>query len=451
MTTRNQISRNIARARSTANRNPSDHRRSRISILPYGPSDSVRSLKDAMGEILGQRVAALRIDGSTIYRGRSNDIIVNWGNSRFDDARALGTARVLNSPEAIRRASMKTEAMAALQAASVPTVEFTTDQGVAGHWLATGSLVYARTVLQGHSGEGIVMAHRNPSEINGVGNAFTVQDSLPQARLYTKGILVQRREFRIHVVNGTVTYVQQKKRADGAVDRPEYSNVVRNYHTGWIYASSDVRPNDAALRAAVDSVAALGLDFGAVDVITRRDDAWVLEVNTAPGLQGTNLSTYAENFCRIFRGEEVVSVVGEVPAGETVDEGLERLSTAGVPIGEIVAVGGGVGSWGHPVYVMEDEPREVAARMEQAMEVVTSAMRFVEATHATAPIPAPTPIVEFTPVSDAVHESFYEATLSGVRMIVQYNAEAGGFYMPGWEIPMTNNEDGLIVDLSRVI
>ncbi|MGL6101469.1 MAG: hypothetical protein ACRC0G_17855, partial [Fusobacteriaceae bacterium] len=188
---------------------------------------------------------------------------------------------------------------------------------------------------------------------------------------------------------------------------------------------------------------------GAVDVITRRDDAWVLEVNTAPGLQGTNLSTYAENFCRIYRGEEVVSVVGEVPAGETVDEGLERLSTAGVPIGEISAVGGG-SSWLHPVYTMEDEPREVAARMEQAMETVTSAMRFVEAT------PAPTPIVEFTPpapirVGSAIHEAFYEATLSGVRMIVQYNAEAGGFYMPGWEIPMTNNEDGLIVDLSRVI
>ncbi|MGL4998315.1 MAG: hypothetical protein ACRC5T_05045, partial [Cetobacterium sp.] len=258
MTTRSQVSRNITSSR--RNNNINTVSRNRISILPYGPSDSVRSLKDAMGEILGHRVAALRIDGSTIYRGRSNDIIVNWGNSRFNDARALGTARVLNSPEAIRRASMKTEAMAALQAASVPTVESTTDQGVAQDWLNSGSLVYARTVLQGHSGEGIVMAHRNPSEIRGVGDAFTVQDSLPQARLYTKGILVQRREFRIHVMNGTVTYVQQKKRADGATGRPQYSNVVRNYHTGWIYASSDVRPNDAALRAAVDSVAALGLD-----------------------------------------------------------------------------------------------------------------------------------------------------------------------------------------------
>lgn len=420
MTTRNQVSRNIARARN-ANRAT----RNRINILPYGPSDSVIALKEAMAGILDQRVAALKFDGSSVFRGRTGDTIINWGNSRFSDARVFGQARILNSPEAIRRASMKTDAMAAMQAAGVPIVESTTDHAVAQGWMDAGSLVYARTVLQGHSGEGIVMAHNNPSEISSVGNAFTVQDTLPQARLYTKGIIVQRREFRIHVMNGTVTYVQQKKRADGATSRPQYSNVVRNYHTGWIYASSDVRPNDAALRAAIDAVAALGLDFGAVDVITRRDDAWVLEVNTAPGLQGTNLSTYAENFCRLYRGEEVVSVVGEVA---TIDAQLEVLSSA-------------------------DEA------------TLNSAMRFVEPV----PMEQPAPIISEQPqlsyfeslvsepapasasAEDAVHEAFYEATLNGVRMIVQYNSEAGGFYMPGWEIPMTNNEDGLVVNLSRSI
>ncbi|MGL5016399.1 MAG: ATP-grasp domain-containing protein, partial [Bacteroidales bacterium] len=351
----------------------------------------------------------------------------NWGNSRFNDARVFGHARVLNSPEAIRRASMKTDAMAAMQAAGVPIVESTTDRSVAQGWMDAGSLVYARTVLQGHSGEGIVMAHTNPSEINGVGNAFTVQSTLPQARLYTKGILLQRREFRIHVMNGTVTYVQQKKRADGAQERPEYSNVVRNYHTGWIYASSDVRPNDAALRAAVDAVAALGLDFGAVDVITRRDDAWVLEVNTAPGLQGTNLSTYAENFCRLYRGEEVVSVVGEVAAAPVapvpeVQEAMATLSnTESVPVPSVQPT---------PAFIPEPAPAPIRP----------------------APIPAPVaPVMPTRRAGSAVHEAFYEATLNGTRIIVQYNEEVSGFYMPGWEIPLINNREGLVVDLSRVI
>lgn len=416
MTTRNQVSRNLSRTL----RNATVVSRPRINILPYGPSDSVVALKEAMAAILNKRVAALKIDGSSVFRGRAADTIINWGNSRFNDTRVFGQARVLNAPEAIRRASMKTDAMAAMSAAGVPIVESTTDRSVAQGWMDSGSLVYARTVLQGHSGEGIVMAHRNPSEVNGVGNAFTVQDTLPQARLYTKGIYQQRREFRIHVMNGTVTYVQQKKRADGAQERPEYSNVVRNYHTGWIYASSDIRPSDAALRAAVDAVTALGLDFGAVDVITRRDNVWVLEVNTAPGLQGTNLSTYAENFCRIYRGEEVVSAVGEVSA----EPATPVVPTDPSPI----------------VFMMEEEPREVEARIERAI-----------AAAAPAPVrPAPTAARATTSGAPA-HEAFYEATLNGTRIIVQYNEEVSGFYMPGWEIPMENNVEGLVVDLSRVI
>lgn len=424
--------RNTARIRSTSSR------RNLINILPYGPSNSVIALKEAMAAILSQRVASLKIDGSSVFRGRATDTIVNWGNSRFNDARVFGQARVLNTPEAIRRASMKTDAMAAMQAAGVPIVESTTDRSVAQGWMDAGALVYARTVLQGHSGEGIVMAHNNPSEINGVGNAFTVQTTLPQARLYTKGILVQRREFRIHVMNGTVTFVQQKKRADGAQERPEYSNVVRNYHTGWIYASSDIRPNDAAIRAAVNAVAALGLDFGAVDVITRRDDAWVLEVNTAPGLQGTNLSTYAENFCRIFRGEEVVSVVGPV-AAETADEAIARLASfqgsQGYRVNEqvnIVASGRGIA-----FPTVDEASREVAPPSAPAVP------RFITEP---APIPAPIPNQ-----SRGRHEAFYEATLSGSRMIVQYNAEDSGFYIPGWEIPLIDGEDGLVVNLDQEI
>jgi glutathione synthase/RimK-type ligase-like ATP-grasp enzyme len=46
-----------------------------------------------------------------------------------------------------------------------------------------------------------------------------------------------------------------------------------------------------------DSALALGLDFGAVDII--QDDGgnfYVLEVNTAPGLEGQTIKSYAEGF-----------------------------------------------------------------------------------------------------------------------------------------------------------
>ncbi|MNY63636.1 hypothetical protein D3C86_2006230 [compost metagenome] len=46
------------------------------------------------------------------------------------------------------------------------------------------------------------------------------------------------------------------------------------------------------------AVNAIGLTFGAVDVIWNeyRHQAYVLEVNTAPGLTGTTLEKYAEAF-----------------------------------------------------------------------------------------------------------------------------------------------------------
>ena len=44
------------------------------------------------------------------------------------------------------------------------------------------------------------------------------------------------------------------------------------------------------------AIKALGLDFGAVDIIYNEaeDQHYVLEVNTAPGLEGTTLQKYTE-------------------------------------------------------------------------------------------------------------------------------------------------------------
>jgi D-alanine-D-alanine ligase-like ATP-grasp enzyme len=48
---------------------------------------------------------------------------------------------------------------------------------------------------------------------------------------------------------------------------------------------------------------ALGLDFGAADVLfnARRNQAYVLEVNTAPGLEGQTVNDYAEAFKEMIR------------------------------------------------------------------------------------------------------------------------------------------------------
>lgn len=279
--------------------------RSRIALFSHGPSDSINLLKDKLLE-LGVSVVKVKRQGSS-YVGRQGDLLVNYGASDMPES-IIGQATVLNHPSALANATNKLRAFERMSAAGIQTVEFTNSRNIAQGWVDAGQMVYVRTRLQGHSGEGIVLGYQNPAGVGDAGD-YTVEQSVRQAPLYTKAIMGNRREFRVHVMNGVITYVQQKRRRDGYRDDGHYSNLVRNHASGWIYATENAAINTAGQQAAVAAVAALGLDYGAVDIITNQQNAWVLEVNTAPGMSGTNLETYANNFIRVFRGEEIPATV----------------------------------------------------------------------------------------------------------------------------------------------
>lgn len=254
----------------------------RIAILPYGPSDSCTALRDALtAQFEGDNnitIRKLRSDNSSVFRGRAGDIIINYGNRSAPEER-FGNAFVLNSQGALRNAANKLNALNTMRNHNVSTVPFTVNSEEARIWAASGSVVYARTTLNGHSGEGIVVV-----------NADNI-DAMPEAPLYTKGITGRRREWRVHVFDGVITHVQVKRRRNGYAEDPNYRDDVRNHQTGWIYATENINPSQAVLRNAVNAVACMGLDFGAVDIISLGDEAWVLEVNTAPGLQAETTMT----------------------------------------------------------------------------------------------------------------------------------------------------------------
>jgi hypothetical protein len=100
------------------------------------------------------------------------------------------------------------------------------------------------------------------------------------------------REFRIHVMNGVSIRAGMKV---PHVDEPH--PWVRSFEGGWKLDYGTAcqefvrqRHRDAAKAA----VAALGLDFGAVDVGETADkQAVVFEVNRAPGLDGVTTEVYA--------------------------------------------------------------------------------------------------------------------------------------------------------------
>lgn len=161
---------------------------------------------------------------------------------------------------------------------------YTTDRDVATCWVRDGINVVCRTTLSGHSGAGIVMACK--------------EDELVRAPLYVQYVKKQK-EFRVHVAFGSVIDVQEKrKRAD--VDKESVNFQVRNHHSGWVYCREDIVQPTGLADMAIKTVAQLGLDFGAVDLIwnEKRNEVYVLEVNTAPGLEGSTVDKYAEAFLK---------------------------------------------------------------------------------------------------------------------------------------------------------
>jgi len=92
------------------------------------------------------------------------------------------------------------------------------------------------------------------------------------------------------------------KRKKREIDNEEVDYQVRNHANGWVYCRDNINPDSSVISNSLDAVAALGLDFGAVDVIwnEHHQKAWVLEVNTAPGLEGTTLTKYVSAINKVM-------------------------------------------------------------------------------------------------------------------------------------------------------
>lgn len=162
---------------------------------------------------------------------------------------------------------------------NVDTLDFTTDRAVAAAWLPD-SCVVARTILRGSEGRGIVVAERS--------------EELVPAPLYTK-YFKKKHEYRVHVFNGEVIDVQQKRKRKELTDEGREPRI-RNLANGYVYCREGLVEPDGLRDLAVRATAALGYQLGAVDVAYNEHHRRfaVLEVNANPGLQGTTLDKYSD-------------------------------------------------------------------------------------------------------------------------------------------------------------
>ena len=205
------------------------------------------------------------------YVGYKSDLIFYYGgNNIISDTESLFYNKLRHL------ANNKLKSFQIFKEANLPTVEWTTDVDIAKTW----PLVVARATLTGHSGQGITMW--NPSNKN---------EPIPIAPLYTKYVK-KTYECRVHVFNGEVIDAQIKRKLkeyDGEVDTN-----VRNHTTGWVYCRDNFQVPEEAKLLSLQAIKTLQLDFGAVDLIYNQhyNQFYLLEVNTAPGLEGTTLTNY---------------------------------------------------------------------------------------------------------------------------------------------------------------
>lgn len=245
---------------------------SRFFIVPY-------NMGSESAKLLAAAVPTRRSKGDKKFRWDTT--VVNWGNSSVN---LRGhRIRVINKPEAVRIASNKLLTFQRLKQYGVPTVEWTTNKLDAARWVDEDTVVYARHQLSASSGKGI--------EIVGA------DDMMPNAPLYTKGFN-KSHEYRVHVFRGKVIDFTKKRRRDGTDNNPW----IKNHSNGWVFCRDGVALPNKVKLASVLAQQALGLDFGAIDILYReRDDrACILEVNTAPGLEGTTLQKYTEEIKKVM-------------------------------------------------------------------------------------------------------------------------------------------------------
>ena len=236
------------------------------------------------GRPTGRQIARqLGLSFGTPFYLRKNPprrIAVRWGGAEWPE---YEDARTINKSAAIRLASSKLSSFRRMAEAGVPVPRFTASRNEAGAW-GNDVVVFGRT-SQGFQGRGI--------------RVYEPGAHIGQHELFTEYI-PNEREYRLHVCGGVVISVQRKY-----LERPGLNGqgYIKNHDHGYVFKTPEKDLNTSRKEAAVAAVEALGLDFGAVDMVVGEDNKeYVLEVNTAPALSPLRIRAYADALKKVLNG-----------------------------------------------------------------------------------------------------------------------------------------------------
>lgn len=167
------------------------------------------------------------------------------------------------------------------QSQGIPALEFTTDQQLAQDWSESCTVV-GRELLNASCGKGIVL----------LTSGAPWGDDAENCKVFTK-YKKKKREFRVHVFRDSVVAVVEKKLRSNW-DGPRESKI-RNLANGYVFCHCEAEPSGIR-ELAMKAGAVISSDFKGVDIgyNEKHDELFVIEVNSAPGIEGSNIGKYVQ-------------------------------------------------------------------------------------------------------------------------------------------------------------
>lgn len=220
------------------------------------------------------------------FRPRRGKFVINWGRSRrmpFDVH--------LNQPLNVACAIDKVATYFSLEIAGVRVPKIYHERSNAQQFLDVvpdGIILGRMNGLSG--GEGI--------------DVYRSGDSIPYSHHFYSVLEPSDTEYRAHVVRGKLIGLHQKRQRKGMKEWwDDNKRIIRCHDNNWVLCRTNVEFNSDVTAVARKAIEVLRLDFGAVDVLWHEGNgATVLEVNTAPGIEGSLVTAYADEFKRIYYG-----------------------------------------------------------------------------------------------------------------------------------------------------
>jgi glutathione synthase/RimK-type ligase-like ATP-grasp enzyme len=301
--------------------------------MPKGVYIYYSGATDKTGQALAE---ALEIEGGRNKPKTAQSIVIGWG-AKTKDKVNLGKAKVINHPDAIKVNRNKLTALQLMEKAKVNVAPFAPAENAIAELGKKGStlglpLIGRTNYHQGGANFFTCLTQTHVKE------TINLLNKKLGKKGYFQNYIDVDSEFRLHVVNGEVIYAQRKVARDNLKEAhvndqldkikrmaekkgkkvdEETLKFAMEYQGGKIagpdlviksntrgYKFSNVKlenVNKGLAGEAIKAVAALGLDFGAVDCVLDTDGkAWIIEVNTGPGLEGTAFKNYVGAFSKMI-------------------------------------------------------------------------------------------------------------------------------------------------------